>query len=150
MHSRARAPMCVCTCMHVRVGLTVGLTVRQSTRSFSSKYTQTHTLPVRVRTCSRSHVLRQCLIFLSMSLCLCACAYVLVRTRVLRRCLKAMIEDKDVVIERVKNRMSDQWVSKMSAGYRHVLVNLRIVDEASMVRARPHTHSRTHLLSTTT
>jgi len=49
----------------------------------------------------------------------------------LLRCLRAIAADKDVVIERVKNRLHPDYNTKISAGYRDCLVNLRIVTDAT-------------------
>jgi len=47
------------------------------------------------------------------------------------RCLEVLARDLDVDIVRVKNRLHPSYDSWKSAGYRDVLVNLRIVNEAT-------------------
>mmetsp|Transcript_23383 Transcript_23383/g.58666 ORF Transcript_23383/g.58666 Transcript_23383/m.58666 type:complete len:854 (-) Transcript_23383:39-2600(-) len=60
-------------------------------------------------------VCRQCIVFES--------------STQLLRCLKAIAADKDVVVERIKNRLHPDYNTKISAGYRDCLVNLRIVTD---------------------
>lgn len=44
------------------------------------------------------------------------------------QCIKAITSDPDVVLERVKNRLDPDYDPEISAGYRDVALNLRIVN----------------------
>ena len=44
-------------------------------------------------------------------------------------CLDVMTRDSNVVISRIKNRLDPKFDSDISAGYRNVSVNLRVVTE---------------------
>ena len=44
-------------------------------------------------------------------------------------CLQAMVDDKEVVIERIKNRLTFDYDTRISAGYRDVAVNFRVASE---------------------
>ncbi len=51
------------------------------------------------------------------------------------KCLDAISNDPDVVIARIKNRLDPKFDSEVSAGYRNVSVNLRVVtDETKDLR----------------
>ncbi|EKX46504.1 hypothetical protein GUITHDRAFT_152389 [Guillardia theta CCMP2712] len=60
-------------------------------------------------------VCRQCIIFDSVS--------------DLTKCLRAILQDPDVVVERIKNNLDPTADSVRSGGYRHVALNLRIASE---------------------
>ena len=47
-------------------------------------------------------------------------------------CLRAMREDKDVVFERVKNRLDSAYDARVTEGYRDVAVNLRVVNKLTL------------------
>ena len=47
------------------------------------------------------------------------------------RCLRAIGDDSEVVIVRVKNRLDPRYDTRASAGYRDVLVNLRMQTPAT-------------------
>eukprot|EP00285_Hemiselmis_virescens_P009409 CAMPEP_0173379784 /NCGR_PEP_ID=MMETSP1356-20130122/2596_1 /TAXON_ID=77927 ORGANISM="Hemiselmis virescens, Strain PCC157" /NCGR_SAMPLE_ID=MMETSP1356 /ASSEMBLY_ACC=CAM_ASM_000847 /LENGTH=703 /DNA_ID=CAMNT_0014333185 /DNA_START=14 /DNA_END=2122 /DNA_ORIENTATION=+ len=44
-------------------------------------------------------------------------------------CIQTICSDKDVVVERIKNRMDPDYDTELSAGYRDVCINLRIATE---------------------
>ena len=54
-------------------------------------------------------------------------------------CLNAMSRDPNVVIARIKNRLDPKFDSGVSAGYRNVSVNLRVVtDETKDLGVETH------------
>mmetsp|Transcript_13017 Transcript_13017/g.20459 ORF Transcript_13017/g.20459 Transcript_13017/m.20459 type:complete len:133 (+) Transcript_13017:153-551(+) len=53
------------------------------------------------------------------------------RVEELEQCLKLISKDPEVAIHRVKNRLELNYNDEASAGYRDVLINLRIVNTAT-------------------
>jgi len=49
----------------------------------------------------------------------------------LLKCLRAIAADKEVIVERIKNRLHPDYNAKISAGYRDCLVNIRVVTEST-------------------
>jgi len=43
------------------------------------------------------------------------------------QCIKTITRDPDIVVERIKNRLDENYDAELSAGYRDVAVNLRLV-----------------------
>jgi hypothetical protein len=48
------------------------------------------------------------------------------------RCVDTIAKDPDIVIDRVKNRFDQAYKAAASAGYRDVLINMRIVNNLSV------------------
>ncbi len=46
----------------------------------------------------------------------------------LMACLRAMNDDGDIVVVRIKNRLDPSYDSSQSAGYRDVAINFRIIN----------------------